>query len=37
MDDGFQIAVEFFALGLLWLFIAQFVLAIISFVRQLIG
>jgi len=37
MDDGFQVAAYFFALGLLWLFIAAFILGIWQAVRSLIG
>jgi hypothetical protein len=37
VDDGFTIAAGFFALGLLWLFIAQWLLSIVSFIRQLLG
>jgi hypothetical protein len=37
MDEGVQISLGFFAVGILWLFIAQWLLAIISFLRQLLG
>jgi len=37
MDDGFTVAAGFFGLGLLWLFIAQFLMVIVSWVRQLVG
>lgn len=37
MDDGVTISLGFVAVGFLWLFIAQFVLSIISFIRQLLG
>lgn len=37
MDDGFQVALMFFALGILWLFISQWLLAIISWIRTFIG
>lgn len=37
MDDGFQVALGFFALGLLWLVIVQFVVGIMEWVRKLIG
>ena len=37
MDDGFMVAAGFFALGILWLFIGQWVLSIVSFIRQLLG
>jgi hypothetical protein len=37
MDDGIQVAFGFFALGILWLFIAQILLTLVSWVRQLLG
>jgi hypothetical protein len=37
MDEGYQVALAFFGLGVLWLFVSQFVLAIITFIRELIG
>jgi hypothetical protein len=37
VDEGLTIAAGFFALGLLWLFIGQWVLSIVSFLRQLLG
>jgi hypothetical protein len=37
MDDGFTIAAGFFSLGILWLFIGQWLLSIVSFIRQLLG
>jgi hypothetical protein len=37
VDEGFTIAAGFFALGILWLFIAQILLTLVSWVRQLLG
>lgn len=37
VDDGFAVAVGFFAVGVLWLFIATFLLGIVEWLRRLIG
>jgi len=37
MDEGFTIAAGFFSLGILWLFISQWLMSIVSFIRQLLG
>lgn len=37
MDAGFEIALGFWGLGILWLIIAHFVLGIMAFLRKLIG
>jgi hypothetical protein len=37
MDEGFKVAAEFFALGILWLFIAGWVVAMVEFARRLLG
>lgn len=37
MDDGFQVALYFVALGLLWLFIAAFMVGIFQALRALVG
>jgi hypothetical protein len=37
MDEGFQIALGFFVLGLLWMFIASWVIAGYEFLRRLLG
>jgi len=37
VDDGFNVALQFFALGILWLFIIQFVMAIIGWMVDLLG
>lgn len=37
MDDGFSIAAGFFALGLVWLFIAQMLLTTVAWMRRLLG
>jgi len=37
VDDGFQVAVYFFMLGLLWIFISALVLGMFQMVRSLIG
>lgn len=37
VDDGFQVAIYFFMLGLLWLFIAALVLGMFQAVRSLLG
>ena len=37
MDDGFNVAMQFFALGLLWLFIGGVLLTAINWLRQLVG
>jgi len=37
MDAGFQVALYFFALGILWLFIAAFILGTFQAVRNLLG
>ena len=37
MDDGFQVALYFLALGLLWLFISAFILGILESLRKLVG
>jgi len=37
VDEGLQVAAGFFALGLLWLFISQWLLLIVNWLRQLIG
>lgn len=36
-DAGFTVALSFFALGLLWLFLSSFLLGLIDFTRRLIG
>lgn len=37
VTDGFTVAAQFFALGVLWLFIAGVLLSIIEFVKRLVG
>lgn len=37
MDDGFQVALYFVALGLLWLFISAFIIGIFQAIRKLVG
>ena len=37
VDAGWQVAVYFVALGVLWLFIAQFVIGIVEWLRRLLG
>ncbi len=37
VDSGFQVALYFVALGILWLFISAFLLGIFEAVRKLLG
>jgi hypothetical protein len=37
VDSGFQVALEFWALGMLWLFIYAFVGGIFAGIRRLLG
>lgn len=37
MDTGFNVAAQFVGLGMLWLFIIMFVMAIIDWIRNLVG
>lgn len=37
LEDGVRVMFGFFALGLLWLFIASVMLAIIDFIRRVLG
>lgn len=37
MDDGFAVAAGFFALGLLWVFLASMFFGFIDFVRRFLG
>lgn len=37
IDDGMTVALEFFALGLLWLFIASVLLGLVDFIKRILG
>jgi len=37
IDDGMQVAMDFFALGLLWVFIAQLMLLAVGAVTRWLG
>jgi hypothetical protein len=37
VDNGFQIALYFTALGILWLLIVQFIVGIVEWLRTLLG
>lgn len=37
LDDGMGVAFQFFALGVLWLFVSQFLLATVAWIRRLLG
>lgn len=37
LDDGMTVALEFFAVGLLWLFIASVLLGLVDFIKRLLG
>lgn len=37
IDTGMQVAADFFALGVLWLFIAEMLLLTVDWIRRLAG
>jgi hypothetical protein len=37
IDQGFQVAVDFFTFGLFWLFVAQLALLGVMWMRRLLG
>lgn len=37
LDDGFRVAAGFFALGLLWIFIASVLLGLVDFIKRVLG
>lgn len=37
LDDGMTVALEFFALGVLWLFVASVLLGLVDFIKRILG